>query len=416
MKRIFIATLGVYLLNFSAIFAASCDNITTQIHKDINMYSDTIKNQHLPWMNLVWLQKTLGSGSKLITDYQIHYRWNCANTDAWLDAAVDNNNHVMNISGQYSTADSAGNFSADLSQSQQPVTQPAKTVATVKQPLVVTQPKDDNAGIQQSQADFKEWFNANLQNNNEIMNYALQSITHYFTELRHCTPGTYKYAISNMHKDKLQPAYFLAMSTIQGIDHDVCAVDYAVKLNNRVQLTKCKFSEGSLSWFTDENAKAENASIINKSTDYLMMERMRKECKRSPMPEDDAALAQLQNYLKNFRQCIPGTYKTMTHDPQYADYQLYQVPLTFIDRVSVISGMTDNKCIIKATSLNDGKLVETSCAYSQDSLDFLANEKTRELENELTGKSNKSFLDVDQAFIDKSMKAINECTPAAMPF
>lgn len=123
--RIFILILSMVSLFIPALVHASpCADVTNQMNADITKYSTLLKDQHLSWMSLSWLQRRLGSAhTAKNADGQTQYEWQCPeNSGAYVTLIVraDKTGALVDVTGQYSSEDGAGQFSTSFKNSSEP--------------------------------------------------------------------------------------------------------------------------------------------------------------------------------------------------------------------------------------------------------------------------------------------------------
>lgn len=223
------------LLSPALTFASACTDVINQIHEDIANYGEAINQQHLAWMNLSWLQTTLGTASMdRLKTANVRYSWRC-DSEIFLNMIVDQQGNLRSVQGQYTTRDGSGLFYSPLNQ---------PNFLSAAQPVQHTQPAPIAINPAPIQRD--------TLNPNAIITYA-----QYYGYLRECTPGTYRYTMSIMNT----PVY--PKSTIYGRQLGRCVVEtsYFTPRAEKM-LIKCQYKAQSLSHFTDDAAvQAERGNI-----------------------------------------------------------------------------------------------------------------------------------------------------------
>jgi hypothetical protein len=136
----------LFLATPSLLQASPCTDVTNQIHQDTQKYAATIQNQHLPWMNLTWLQQKLGKAELTkISDTQTQHEWQCPNgADDTLTVLADKTG-IISVNGKFTSEESAGLFSACLSTNCAANATPLPIVSTAAIQVPISQTADDRA-------------------------------------------------------------------------------------------------------------------------------------------------------------------------------------------------------------------------------------------------------------------------------
>jgi hypothetical protein len=287
----------------ASLFAATCATTIHTIHADLTEHTNSI-DHHYRWANLHWLEKNFGTPSTRVSSKGAIYFWRCDGSN-FLSVDSDTANKTMLVSGQYSDDSGAGVFSVEVNSgfvgvhsnsyrevmaashtpmppsALNPITAPVPVpVAAVPpasmraapvsaQPMApalsatvaaramapVPESKMQNLTVQ----DFKNWFNIDIQSQNQLSDVALQKTQDYYSKLRTCTPGNYTYPIFNadpmLHGKQGTALFFLSNSTIAGMKHGRCVVNTISNLPQHLQHTRCAFTPATLKYFTADNAK-----------------------------------------------------------------------------------------------------------------------------------------------------------------
>ena len=396
--------ISILCLLFSSVLKASpCTEVINNIQADINKYPNTLQDHHLPWKSLSWLQKHLGQGHRSTISILTQYKWQCpGNSEEYLVVLADQRGQLSSVSGQYSNDQGSGLFSADLG-IQNTNDKQYIQVSSQPQPIQVDIKfaADKTLVDQQAIHSFNDWFNVHIETTAQFKIIGEYETISYFRKLRTCTPGVYKYPIVDpmaIYKtDKTKPfeMYSLAVATILGNKDGMCAVDTSLKSRDKTQEIKCNYSSTSLALFADEFAKTyfSEGSLALLRRDPT--QQMANECKTVISAQDLVAQDPLRDFLSKFKSCTPGVY-TLPRGPGKV--------------VTTISGYKNNKCMLQGVLYLGDTQNTVHCAYSQDSLDFLVNQKI----DELNGKS--STQNTTPEYINKIESIFKECDSAWVPF
>lgn len=141
-----------------------------------------------------------------------------------------------------------------------------------------------DASVAQSMQHFKEWFNLNAENSDQLTEMAAVLIAKYYNQLRQCLTGVYKYPVPNILfgwriNNRVEPKYFLATATIAGIKNERCQVETIISMHHEFAKTRCDYSQSSLNLFTDARARNEaNNNISYKKNELSKIQQMSQEC------------------------------------------------------------------------------------------------------------------------------------------
>jgi hypothetical protein len=252
---------------------------------------------------------------------------------------------------------------------------------------------------------FNEWFGVHIDNLDQLSKIAHQQTTNYFTNLRACSPGTYKYPIfdpmmaSTADLTKPFQFYSLGTSTILGNQNNICEVDTSIKTATQLINLKCKFTPPTLAMFTDELAKqyvskGELAYVTDNNllSSHNLSNFINKECQKIISAEDKKASNQLRDYIAKFKTCTPGTYTN---------------PRDATSVVTVISGYANNHCVLEGTFTVGLEVTKVKCKYTQPSLNYFADAAEKRL--------NKQTEDTSPEVMTILKNAFKECDDVWVP-
>jgi hypothetical protein len=288
MKHVVMLFLGLLSLSFSALLNAStCGKLIRSIDHDINQAGESIQTIRLPWMNIYWLKKRLGSprvtNPHATDETLLQYSWSCPEGEIFMTAIANKEGLITEVHGQYSSDQEAEYFSAILPQNTAiPATAPAPAASPPKAPLPpppieqpkpvekpvilpVTKPAEKPAlpatnpvAIKPVEEDpltkllnpYNENFQLSLKTKDELFNDMMQKIKNFYKNMRSCTPGIYRYAVY------LQSGFIFPVTTIDGKKNGLCKVDtlFAVPTVGTVN-AKCLYKLKSLEVYTDAEAE-----------------------------------------------------------------------------------------------------------------------------------------------------------------
>jgi hypothetical protein len=242
--------------------AESCRRITNTINKDIIRYSGNIKNKHLPWTNLAWLQQQLGTANaRSVSDTGTQYRWSCETDGSYLVAVVDKNGSLVKLRGQYNSDEGSGLFATAVPKSETPPPEPVKqemrdnTPTATATPLPPTTPLSPPTPLQNSISDrvhfYNEHYKTNFKTPAEIESNMLEKIKHYYSNLRQCQPGTYEFPVPVLQDFLYHTANIAPLKD----GHCRVKVSYVIPQIGNIEL-KCNYQPQSLQLYTDAEAEA----------------------------------------------------------------------------------------------------------------------------------------------------------------
>jgi hypothetical protein len=106
----------LFMIASSSATALPCENIISQINKEISQYRTSINHEQLPWMSLSWLQQKLGNAKTSKSENGgTTYTWQCKkNGRNYLTVTSDSTGTLTEVEGRYSSANSAQMFSTCL--------------------------------------------------------------------------------------------------------------------------------------------------------------------------------------------------------------------------------------------------------------------------------------------------------------
>lgn len=195
---------------------------------------------------------------------RVTYSWRCPDSRSDIDVKVSDNG-LTRYSGQYCMAGDCRPFSVD----------------DIKSNHAFSNYNDD---LSQTIKLFKSWFSMDLKTEDEVTKTATQLTKNYFSKLRLCAPGVYKFPVYNtavaakVNQDA-QPLYYLATATILGERFDKCYVNRVTQSGDKIDVMKCAFSRESLDFFSDGQAQkiATQAMSFNHAEDERILQ-IQKEC------------------------------------------------------------------------------------------------------------------------------------------
>jgi hypothetical protein len=271
---------------------------------------------------------------------------------------------------------------------------------------------DLQESLQQSRQQFKEWFNTDIQSDEQLGNYAMKLIADYYAKQKNCVAGTYKYPVLSVlagHRDnegKLEPMFYLGEAKIHGMQDGKCAVDISVGYNDKTQFTKCNYSTASLNYYTPEKAELaiENRVGYNDSA----FPTIKKECKLLPTEQEKEAKKSLTSFLENLKQCTPGTYVIKKADSVQSP--ISPAPVEYSIRTTIISGYQNNKCAISSTLISHGNKIQENCTYSPEVINFVIQNTLDELNH-----TNLARFSANQAHAMLT-EILDECGSTNTPF
>jgi len=293
MKRqVFSLATGLCLIYSAVLNASVCSNLIKTINNDINKSGSTIENKHLPWMNIYWLKKRLGSPiisrpeksapDNSAEEVTLEYTWHCPeNEELRLSAIGNKKGLVTEINGQYSSEEGAEFFSVVLPQNKimppvapkLPETKTQTPPAPIAKPVLkkvepetpkpaapekVTQPPVKQQ-VKQETADplaallnpYNEYFQLSLKNKDQLVTDMTSKMKSFYKNLRNCTPGIYRYAIY------LQSGFIFPVSTIEGKKKRLCKVGTVFTAPNVGEINaQCLYQAKNLAIYTDEEAES----------------------------------------------------------------------------------------------------------------------------------------------------------------
>lgn len=133
---------------------------------------------------------------------------------------------------------------------------------------------------------FNQWFKTHIQTTEELTTAIAQLIANFYNNLRQCIPGTYKYLQPNIlyglkdMNNQLQPKYLFSVSTVYGMRDHKCVVENVVARENMLIRSICFYSNDSLTFYTEEKAKAASINYLRYAPVELdKIQKMASECR-----------------------------------------------------------------------------------------------------------------------------------------
>lgn len=138
--------------------------------------------------------------------------------------------------------------------------------------------------LEEAKHNFKAWFNLSIQNSDQLVDAAGIMLAEYYERLRGCQRGTYHYPEPNpffgwVLDNDIQPKYFFTTAKILGQENDRCVVDITMMKRNSIVHRLCQYSQNTLSFFSDQEArKAARHNIYYKGKALQDFKRSKEEC------------------------------------------------------------------------------------------------------------------------------------------
>jgi len=441
----------LFLLTPTLSLATPCSSTIHTIHRDLTDHPDATSYR---WASMRWLVKNFGTPSIQHSTSGNHYYWRC-DASNFLNINADPAHRGMLVAGQYSDENGAGVFSVDVNAQlvvpaggiSTPITShsyrevmreanktipssmdetkpyapksiaagtmnPAATNMPPPTPKVMPAPKIVNAvvtpvakpeplltGVQNSAQDFKNWFNADVQTQDQLGDVALKKIQDYYEKLRTCTPGNYTYPVFNvelaLRGGALPPLFFLSNSTIVGMKHNKCMVTTISNLPRHLQHTRCAFAESALKYFTADEAKITlQRAMRHEGGTEPSIRAIKRDCTsdyKSPRAELTT------HFAEALKACLPGKYKLLkpyenqasgskATEANAADAQKF-----FIQEYQ-IAGYHNGKCVVEGKTETYGQTVTTQCSYSPDTLSYVADKELKQLADNSSASSKQNAM------------------------
>lgn len=209
----------------------------------------------------------LGQPKKHVTAKMSEYLWTCPDNGATLKILTDDKGDVVDVLGKTCALNdpTCSEFAYNLGKSSLMRQEDVKMVQTAE---VATDVETDKM-LKAYNANFL----AGIKGKNELKNDMAIRLKKFYTALRQCSPGIYKYAAPSGTGSSI----IFYTATIKTATVQTCPVDleYNIPGSNKGE-GKCNFQLDSVPLFTDQAAEAIAGSAVNAAQSALEIEKILK--------------------------------------------------------------------------------------------------------------------------------------------